>query len=334
MLKADFIYEAPDSVESAFQFILTRENAAFLAGGTDLIPLIKYGVKGFSCLIDLRRISTLKSIAVREKELFIGSMVTVADLARDPLVNRSIPILGQSARSIASPQIRNCATLGGNLFQERRCLYFNQSAFWRQNIPPCFKLGGIVCHQIPSSKTCRAIYYSDTAPVLLSFDAKAEFYTQNGFQIAPLKDVIRHDGVQGEERFLLTGILIPPPQKGTQAKFLKWGLRQSIDFPALNAAIRVSPYATEESKDPSIKIVVGALGPEPISLEETTAFLVSNFSRLPSVIKETKEFGLRELAAKSSLIRETGLSLKSKGNLFHLIFRTLDELLGLSQSTE
>jgi CO/xanthine dehydrogenase FAD-binding subunit len=332
MLRADFIYEAPDSVESAFQFVLTRENVALLAGGTDLLPLIKYGVKKPSCLVDLRKIPTLKSITLREKSLFIGSMVTITDLSRDSLINRSIPTLGQSARSVASPQIRNCATLGGNLLQERRCLYFNQSAFWRKNISPCFKLGGIVCHQIPSSKTCRAIYYSDTAPVLLSFDAEAEFYTQNGFQIASLRDLIRHHGTQGQEKFLLTGILIPHPQEGTRAKFLKWALRQSIDFPTLNGAIRVSPLPPENSKDPSIKIVIGALGPEPISMEETTAFLVSNFSRLPSVIKETKERGLRELNTKSSLIRETGLSLKSKQNLFHLIFRALDELLGLSQS--
>ena len=332
MSSADFKYEAPDSVESAFRFLLTREGAALLGGGTDLLPLIKQGVKKPSCLIDLRKISTLTSVTLREKGLFIGAMVTLADLSRNSLINRSIAILCQSARSVASPQIRNVATLGGNLFQERRCLYFNQSAFWRQSASPCFKLGGMVCHQVPGSKTCRAIYYSDTAPVLLSFDAEAEFYTQNGFQTGLLRDLIRPHGTEGQEKFLLTGIFVPYPPERTRAKFFKWSLRQSIDFPSLNGAIRISPPVPEKSQDSSVKILIGAVGPEPTFLEETAAFLVSNFSRLPSVIKEIKECGVRELRAKSSLIRETGLSLKSKQNLFHLIFRALDELLDLSES--
>lgn len=332
MSKTDFLYETPNSVESAFHFIQTVEHAAFLAGGTDLLPLIKYGVKRPAGLIDLSKIPVLKSITLRGEGLFIGSMVTLTGLTRDPLIHRSIPILAQSASSVASPQIRNCATLGGNLFQERRCFYFNQSEFWRKNISPCFKLGGKVCHQVPNSETCRALYYSDIAPVLLSFDAEAEFYNQNGLQVAPLRSLIHHHVAQEQGKFLLTGVLIPRLLSGTKSRFLKWGIRQSIDFPTLNGAIRFSPPLLELSKDPSIRIVIGAAGPEPISLEETTAFMVSNFSKLHSMMEESKERGLNELTAKSGLIRETGISMKVRKNLFPLIFRAMDELFGPSTS--
>ena len=102
-------------------------------------------------------------------------MVTLKEMATHPLIQRhTSPLLSRGARRVASPQIRNLATIGGNLLQETRCLYFNQSEYWRKNISPCLKLGGEVCHQVSKSNTCRALYYSDTAPVLLAFDAQAE----------------------------------------------------------------------------------------------------------------------------------------------------------------
>ena len=326
MLTVNFTYKTPESIESAVNDLMAEENTLLLAGGTDLIPLIKYGVKKPACLLDLKKIPSLKLITLRENGLFIGSMVTLSEITKHPLINQYIPSLGDSARGAASPQIRNIATLGGNLLQERRCLYFNQSDYWRKNIAPCFKLGGGVCYQVPKSKTCRALYYSDTAPVLLAFDAQAEIYDQDGFKVVPLIEMIHRHITNGNEKFLLTGILVLPPPEGTWGRFMKQSVRAAIDFATVNVAIRFSPASGQKQHIPVLRIFVGAISSEPISLNETTEYLVSNFSELPLLKEEIKERALKEVNAKSTLIRETGISLKSKRNAFHIIFRAFDEL--------
>jgi CO/xanthine dehydrogenase FAD-binding subunit len=323
MLKDPFTYETPDSIESAFQDRMRRDKALFLAGGSDLIPLMKYGVKNPSCLVDLKRISPLQSITLRPEGLFIGSMVTLTGLTRHPVIRQAFPSLIECASRVASPQIRNQATLGGNLLQEKRCLYFNQSEFWRKNIAPCIKLGGEVCHQAPRAKTCRALYYSDTAPVLLSLDAKAERYDGGGFKTVPLPDLL-YEHNAGRNPFLLTGVLLPLPPEGTWCKFLKWSVRGAVDFATVNLAIRYSPASGTNQPSPVIKICAGAVAPEPVMLDETAGNLISNLPIGPSAKEEMNARALKELGAKSALIRETGISLHAKRSAFLIVHEALD----------
>ena len=322
--KNRFNYVVPDSIEAASKYLSTGKNVSFLAGGTDLLPQIKYGLKQPSLLVDLGKIESLKGVATRGQELFIGAMETLGDLARNSRVNRSFPVLGQSALRVASPQIRNRATLVGNILQERRCLYFNQSEYWRQSIAPCFKLGGEVCHQIPRSRTCCALYYSDTAPVLLALDAQVEQYDRGRFKSTPLRNIIQsHIHADGEKRFL-TGILIPDPGPGTWARFIKQGVRAAIDFSFLNGAVRYTPSAN--GRGAVVRIFVGASSPEPIELKETADFMIVNLSRLLDLKEEVKEKAVKELRTKSALVRETAVSLKAKKYSFYLIANILEEL--------
>ena len=127
-------------------------------------------------------------------------------------------------------------------------------------------------------------------------------------------------------RGLLTGIRHPHPLQGTWGGFMKSSLRAAIDFAAVNVAIRFSPASGQKQQVPVLKICVGAIAPEPIMLDETAEYLVSNLSKLPSIKEEIKERALKEMRAKSALIRETGISLKSKRNAFHIIPNALDEL--------
>ena len=327
MIKGNFFYEAPGSLDRAVHTLMTRDRVTLLAGGTDLIPLIKYGVKKPSCLLDLKNIPSLKSITLREKDLLIGSMVTLTEISNHPLVNRYCPALGQSARSVASPQIRNMATLAGNLLQERRCLYFNQSEYWRKGVPACLKLGGEVCHQAPLSKTCRALYYSDTAPTLLAFDARAERYDRGNAEVVPLQEMIHRHVTGGNEKLLLTGILLPIPPEGTWGRFMKYGVRAAIDFATINVALRFSPAFPGGQQSPKVKIFVGAISPEPVELNETAEFLVAHFSKRSSLRGEIEERARKEVSAKSALIRETGISLKSKRNTLDIASEGLRELL-------
>jgi 4-hydroxybenzoyl-CoA reductase subunit beta len=327
MIKSTFFYETPESLDRAYHALTTREGVTILAGGTDLIPLIKYGVKKPSCLLDLKNIPSLKSITQKESSLLIGSMVTLSEIAKHPLVNRYCPALAQSARSVASPQIRNVATLAGNLLQERRCFYFNQSEYWRKGVPACIKLGGEVCHQIPNSTTCRALYYSDTAPTLLAFDAWVERYDGDNTVVVPLREMIHRHVPGGNEKQLLTGILLPIPPEGTWGRFMKYGVRAAIDFATINVALRFSPACPGARQSPTVKIFVGALSPEPVELNETAKFLTTNFSERSSLRGEIEERARKEASAKSALIRETGVSLQSKRNAFDITSQIVGELL-------
>jgi 4-hydroxybenzoyl-CoA reductase subunit beta len=326
MLKDSLSYEAPESLDQAVNTLMTRDHTTLLAGGTDMISLIKYGVKKPSSLLDLKNIPSLKSITLRDEGLLIGSMVTLTEIANHPLINNYFPALVQSARSVASPQIRNIATVGGNLFQERRCLYFNQSEYWRKNVPACFKLKGEVCHQVPGSKTCRALYYSDTAPVLLAFDARAELYDRGNLRNIPLQEMIQRHVTGENEKLLLTGILLPVLPDGSWGRFMKVSVRAAIDFAMVNVALRFSPPLPQGPQAPVVKIFVGAISPEPVELNETAENLASNFSNRSSLQGEIKEQARKEVSKKSALIRETGVSLKSKRNAFDIVSNVLTEL--------
>jgi len=323
-----FNYLSPESLEAALTEVDRREGLALLAGGTAITPLLRSGARKPSCLLDLGRIQVLKRVAAGDG-FYLGSMVTLAEVMDNPVIRQYFPALSESARAVASPQIRNQGTVGGNLLQERRCHYFNQSESWRKNVSPCFQVGGGVCHQIPNSKTCRAIYYSDLAPVLMAFDAAAEIFDKKGSRTLSLQELI-HDHVAGEgKKFILKGILVPPFPPGTWGKFLKAGVRSAIDFALASVAVRYSP-ALPQGKSPRIRIVVGALSPEPFLLEETArklAKLGKGFSP-EKIVEET----LQEAESKISPIRETAVSTKTKRHSLSILKRAMQELLSFLPS--
>ncbi len=317
-----FEYLAPESTEAAVGEFFGREDACLLAGGTDLIPLLKSGIRKPSCLLNLGGIRDLKQILMRRDGLFIGSMVTLSELAESPIVQQHIPVLGECARRVAAPQIRNQGTVGGNLLQERRCHYFNQSEAWRKSLAPCFQLGGGVCHQAPSSSVCRALYYSDLAPVLLSFDAAATILGEGGAKTLSIQAII-HEHVAGPRgRFILTGVLIPPFAPQTWAKFWKLSVRSAIDFPLINVALRYSPAVPGTREEPIARIFVGAASPEPFALEETARILSQ-----PEILSSREErvnAALEEATGKMALIRETAVSPQTKRQSLQILRRALE----------
>jgi CO/xanthine dehydrogenase FAD-binding subunit len=194
-------------------------------------------------------------------------------------------------------------------------------------------LGGEVCHQVPQSGTCRALYYSDTAPALLAFDAKVECYARGRAEVVPLQEVIHHHVTGGNDKLLVTGVLIPIPPEGTWGRFLKYGVRAAIDFATVNAALRYSPGTPGGQPSPKVKIVVGAVAPEPVELSETAEFLVAHFEKRSSLQGEIEERARKELSAKSALIRETAVSLRSKRNAFEIASEGVRELLSFLASS-
>lgn len=234
--------------------------------------------------------------------------------------------LAQAARRVASPQIRNIGTIGGNVLQDRRCMYFNQSEDWRSNLAPCFKIGGDICHQAPKSEICRALYYSDIAPVLLDLDAEAEIFDGKLRRISVSELIESHvdrNGLLKTHDFILKGFYIPYLPENSWTKFEKYSLRASIDFPIMNIAIRYS----HNKENRVAKIIVGAVSPMPIELTDTEAMIIDKLDKLKESKDDIANFALSELTKKSQLIRETGVSIKVKRNTFKNILRAVDDLI-------
>lgn len=330
MIKNSFDYIAPESLSDAYKAKKDNEDSFYLAGGTDFLPLLKYDLKQPKLIISLDKIKELKMVKREKKGLYIGAMKTLREAYGSNHITELFPSLSQAARKVASPQIRSIGTIGGNVLQDRRCLYFNQSGEWRKNIKKCFKVGGDICLQVPNSDTCRALYYSDTAPVLMSLDAEIEFF-DGKYKRLPIKEVIdKHVEVNGllkTQDHILTGFFIPYLPKSSWVKFEKFSIRDSLNFPIMNAGIRCSV----EKCEPCVKVVIGALSPKPFELADTQALIVEKFNDLEKAKEEIGEFALKELTKKSLVVRETGLSVKAKRNSFKNILNITDDLVSKIQ---
>jgi CO/xanthine dehydrogenase FAD-binding subunit len=325
MIKSDFVYLTPESLSIAYEQKKEHINSAYLAGGTDYIPLLKYNLKEPSFIISLDRIPELKRTINEEKYLYIGAMTTLREVYENKLITELFPSLSSAARKVASPQLRNAGTIGGNILQDRRCLYFNQSGDWRKNIERCYKVGGCVCLQAPNSDVCRALYYSDIAPVLISLDAEAELFDGKLIRI-PIKEVIKKhvelNGILNTHDYILTGFYIPYLQKKSWLKFEKYSLRDSLNFAIMNVGVRYS----QKADNPVIKIIVGAVSPKPLELTDTENMIIDRLYNLKNIKDEIAEFALTELTKKSHVVGETGISIKVKRNNFKNILNIIDEL--------
>jgi 4-hydroxybenzoyl-CoA reductase subunit beta len=338
LISQPFIFQSPPTVEAALDLLQNQKNAALLAGGTDYVPLLKYGLKDPAQLIGLDQIPYLKQIEKREKGLFIGAMNRLITIIEDRQVLSHCSLLADASRLVASPQIRNVGTIGGNICQDRRCIYFNQTQFWRQSISPCLKTGGLVCHQSPRSKKCRAIYHSDLAPALIALDARVECFDKQARHELPITTFINehittNGGIQTGTR-LVCGIIIPKLQPGSWMGFVKQSVRESVDFPVMNAAVCYQP-SHNESVQSTVSIVVGAVAPEPIALIKTQQLITKQIKNKNLSKSTWVESAVAEAQQKSQLILDTGLALSARKKAFGVVGRLIEKLADfvLSQSS-
>lgn len=235
-----------------------NSNTRILAGGTDLLPNLKHRIYGeVPQLVSLRRIDQLNRIELNKKKLVIGAGMTLTQIAQSEQVSECYPALALAAANVASPQIRNMATLGGNLCLDTRCTYINQTEFWRGALGGCLKAEGDVCHVVPGGRNCVAAFSGDTAIALIALEAMVEIIGQAGKRTIPLPELYNANGAyhlnlqQGE---ILTQVSIPRiPNR--RLSYRKWTVRQSIDFPLVNVAIRI-----DEKPDGTIEDLVAVVG--------------------------------------------------------------------------
>jgi 4-hydroxybenzoyl-CoA reductase subunit beta len=185
-----------------------------------------------------------------------------------------VPLLAQAAQLVAIPPIRHEATIGGNLCLDTRCIYYNQSEFWRSAQKACFKLGGEVCHAVETGRHCRAVYQGDLGPVLIALGAEVKITSANGEKIIPLTKFFTGRGEKpnvlnpGE---ILAEVRIPASGHGAAGAYEKLRVREGMDFPMAAVAVRVKKNRSGAIEQ--VKMVLGSLGSSPTEVPEAVELL-------------------------------------------------------------
>ena len=267
MAKASFVSAA--SVAEASR--LSRENpqAFFMAGGTDLLILKRNKLIRPQSILYLKNIPGLAEIRPKANDgLRIGASSTLDAVAKHPLIQQDYPLLAKAALVVASPQIRNKATIGGNICLNSRCWFFNRSPFWRAEYPECRKAaGGTKCYVLPQSlKGCFALQSGDTVGPLVAMGAKLRLVSDQGERVLGVEDFYLGDGIRylalqpGE---ILTEVLLPQPKlTGT---FIKFRPQDNLDFAAFNLTL-LPPQEGRGSK-----IVVSSVASKPLRARKAEA---------------------------------------------------------------
>jgi xanthine dehydrogenase YagS FAD-binding subunit len=276
----EFRIAQPKTVEELAALLAeTKERTALMAGGTDLIDELKSGVAAPDLVVDLQGIAALAGISEAKDGLRIGPLTRVAALAEDAVVARDYPILKEAALSLATPQLRNVGTVGGNLCQRPRCWYY------RDPEVICRKKGGFNCyafqgrnkyHAILGGSGCFIVYPSDLAPVLISLGARVTIGSVRAdkamaledFYKPPSVDVTRENALAGDE--FLKGIFVPLAKPGQKGTYVKLKERGTWDFAVASAAVSgvVSGVVFSE-----ISIIAGGLAPVPWRMKRAEALL-------------------------------------------------------------
>lgn len=269
-----FDYLEPAALEEVLSILGDLQGEArVLAGGTDLLPLMKYGLQTPSTLVSLKNVTELKGIDLRDQEVFIGATTALTDLLASSIIREHFTALHQAVESVAAPPIWNVATLGGNLVQNTRCLYYNQSKAWRLERPPCFKAGGDLCHVVPKGRRCFSVYCGDLAPALMALEGRLSIRRNNQSTIIPLQDLFTGNGPAPfnlAQDALITAVILPLPGQNSGSNYVKMRLRSAVDYPLLSAAASLT--LQEGRKIEKAVLILGAVGPDPVIVETDQLF--------------------------------------------------------------
>ena len=263
------------SVDQALASV--TDESAFKAGGVDLLDLMKDGIASPSRLVNIRQISGLDQISEDDKGLRIGPLVTLTQIEEHPAVQKKYTALSEAASRIATPQIRNMGTVGGNLAQRPRCWYFRSEDFH------CRKKGGTHCfaqdgendyHAIFDNRVCAIIHPSGIAVPLVAMNGRVEITTKKGkrevaleeFFISPARDVRRENILEPGE--LITAIVVPASDARTA--YYKQGEKESFDWPIADVAVALTMQGSRCSK---ASIVLGGAAPYPYRAKAAEAKL-------------------------------------------------------------
>src|SRR5437763_8570167 len=196
MTLPDLTVLRPASVAEAVEAPRANPGGRPLAGGTDIVPTLKYGMSATRPLVALRgRSRELRYVREESGDVLLGALCNIEELAHSEVVKARLPALADACRQIAGPQLRRMGTLGGNLCLDTRCVYINQTYFWRSALGFCLKKDGSLCHVVAGGQRCVAAASNDTAPVLPSPDPTVKPGPARGGRVLPLRGLYPPDGL-------------------------------------------------------------------------------------------------------------------------------------------
>jgi 4-hydroxybenzoyl-CoA reductase subunit beta len=228
-------------------------DSRLIGGGTDLLVNVRRGIVAPPVLIDVNHVAELRAIKADAQAVEIGASVTLAELAAHPAVIEHYPVVAQAAAFIAGPTHRNMGTVGGNLCLDTRCLFYNQSEWWRAANHHCLKTTGDICHVAPKSRgVCFATYSGDMAPALLTLGAEVDVVGPAGKRTLPLEQLYigfsRQDQpiteTLGDGKYYLSlrpGEFVTAVRArnmpGLRSAYDKIRIRRSIEYPVAGVAV-------------------------------------------------------------------------------------------------
>jgi 4-hydroxybenzoyl-CoA reductase subunit beta len=288
-----FEFRAPRTLEEAARILDGQgPNTMPLAGGTDLLPNMKRRQQVPRTLMSLRHVAGLKQVRLDDSGSRLGACLTLTDIADDPRLGNGMTALSQAAALVATPHIRNVATLGGNLCLDTRCNYYDQNYEWRKAIDFCLKKDGTTCWVAPGSRKCVAVSSTDTAPALIALGARVRLVSRSGEREVALSELYNNDGINYIRRRpdeILAEVLLESLD-GWKSTYWKLRRRGSFDFPVLSvaAAARLSRQGVVEDA----RIVIGSAASRPLVADVASKFLLGR-SLHPETIAETAALAAR-----------------------------------------
>lgn len=284
----------PKALEQVTSLSPDDKTYRFMAGGTDLMGEIKDEIIEPDIVVDLTGISGLSYIKKDRSSVKIGALTSLAELAENSMIRNEYPALHEAALSVATPQLRNVGTVGGNLCQRPRCWYYRDAQV------KCRKKGGSQCfasngrnkyHAILGGGICSIVHPSDLAPALMALDARVTISAPKKDKTIPLADFFILPSVNVRKENILAAnevvkeIILPQVKRGEKSTYFKLKERGVWDFALVSAAVKgiVSGGIYND-----IKIVLGGVAPVPWRLEKAESLIRGRKVRINSVKQATR----------------------------------------------
>jgi xanthine dehydrogenase YagS FAD-binding subunit len=268
-----FSYLSAPDVGTALRMIADSEDVKFLAGGTNLVDLMREGIEQPATVVDITRLPLTGIEELPDGTIRVGALVTNSRLAADPLVRTRYPVLAQAILLGASAQLRNMATVGGNLLQRTRCMYFYDEASACNKRAPgsgCDAIGGFSRGSavLGASEHCIATHPSDMAVALVMLDAVVEVESVHGIRRVPIAEFHRVPGdtphietVMAADE-LITAIELPPVPTAAHSRYRKVRDRASYAFALVSVSVAAA-LAVEDGRVAEVRLALGGVGTKP-----------------------------------------------------------------------
>jgi 4-hydroxybenzoyl-CoA reductase subunit beta len=268
-MPTDFQVARPQNLAGAIAARRDAADSAFIAGGTDLVVNMRHGIRRPALLVDLSGVGELTGMSTGPDGMRIGAGVTIAVLTAAPAIVERYAAVAQAAATIAGPAHRTLGTVGGNLCLDTRCVYYNQSEWWRHANGYCLKHGGDTCHVAPQGQRCHAAYTGDLAPALLALDAQVEIAGPRGSRRIPLgelyvEDGRAHLGLDAGEIVVAVHLPASPPRSA----YAKVRTRGAIDYPLAGVAVAL---AADKGMIKDLRVAVTGTNSRPFRVADTAA---------------------------------------------------------------